>query len=429
MGWLDSVRSLFSRKALTQHSQDAPVQGGYHWPATGSFPVQVVGESFHRDSIQRIAGNAHGAKALVFCTAALMEEHDNEHDPNAVSVIIEGAKVGYLSRDQALRFRSVLAHLDLKHPTTCNAVISGGRTDAERQRDFCIELDLDLESVRLAPSNAAPTHHKPTRLDPEPIVLTHTAEECLVKIPFVDAEVVCHCRPGDSIESWERPDGEANFLFTRGSVGGSGRIGVLEKTRFPDLWKDWGNFQHFSVYKIDGRSVVVRAATTIDPRFTFRHEAQARVAILSMGSRPDTADRLAVTRFIVEPRSGKQVADPESLEITLPPGAAGLASLRSVLTSVDALIAHDAATYRQVLKQYVGEELIEKPWGCTMAVFADALPSPTPTTTGTSEAAASPIPSDPTLHCRWLAAALFSHTGKTKRSKTHMSYMLANHVF
>lgn len=80
----------------------------------------------------------------------------------------------HLRRDQALRFRSVLAHLDLKHPITCNAVISGGRTDAERQRDFRIELDLNLESAGPAPSIAAPTHHKPAKLDPEPIVLIHT---------------------------------------------------------------------------------------------------------------------------------------------------------------------------------------------------------------------------------------------------------------
>jgi len=92
----------------------------------------------------------------------------------------------HLRRDQGLRFRSVLAHLDLKHPITCNAVISGGRTDAERQRDFRIELNLDLGGAGPAPGIAALTHHKPAKRDPEPIVLTHIAEECLVKIPFTD---------------------------------------------------------------------------------------------------------------------------------------------------------------------------------------------------------------------------------------------------
>ena len=69
-----------------------------HWPQTGLFPIEVVGESFYKDSIRETARNHHGEKALVYCTATLKLENDNPYDPNAVAILIGTHKVGHLSK-------------------------------------------------------------------------------------------------------------------------------------------------------------------------------------------------------------------------------------------------------------------------------------------------------------------------------------------
>jgi hypothetical protein len=72
------------------------------------FPI--VGESYCRDALLRIAARRGGVP--VHCNADLVFEPTNPYDPNAVAVLIDGLKVGYLSREHAAEYGRVLASLD-----------------------------------------------------------------------------------------------------------------------------------------------------------------------------------------------------------------------------------------------------------------------------------------------------------------------------
>ena len=60
------------------------------------------------------------------CTAALVPEPDNPHDPNAVMVQIEGRLVGYLSRADAVAYAPLVQSLAARGRTAvCEAMVAG----------------------------------------------------------------------------------------------------------------------------------------------------------------------------------------------------------------------------------------------------------------------------------------------------------------
>ena len=108
------------------------------------FAVNVVGESHYQPALERICGGRSDEGADEQATATLILEDDNPYDRgNAVRVDIGGATVGYLTRDDAKRYRQLLKANAAQR--SCPAVIRGGwdRGDDDRG-DFGVRLDLDL---------------------------------------------------------------------------------------------------------------------------------------------------------------------------------------------------------------------------------------------------------------------------------------------
>ncbi len=80
---------------------------GNLWPS-----VEVVGESHYKAALQKVLGRLRVFEDReVEVEAKLVPEPQNRHDRNAVAVQIDDAVVGYLSRDDALAWRPVLARL------------------------------------------------------------------------------------------------------------------------------------------------------------------------------------------------------------------------------------------------------------------------------------------------------------------------------
>lgn len=112
----------------------------------GSEPLEVVGESFHQENLRELAGNPrHARRVRVPVTAVLVAEYDNPHDANAVSVWIEGLKVGHLSRYDARNYRTGLLALQERHgaPIALAGVIAGGGMDGDRKGLLGVFLDHD----------------------------------------------------------------------------------------------------------------------------------------------------------------------------------------------------------------------------------------------------------------------------------------------
>lgn len=104
----------------------------------GTFAVDVVGVS------RRQAMLALAARAGAVHLATLRLEDDNPHDDQAVAVELAGARVGYLSRADARRYRADLVAAGAARAIVrCKAKIIGGFETATGERaHFGLRLDL-----------------------------------------------------------------------------------------------------------------------------------------------------------------------------------------------------------------------------------------------------------------------------------------------
>ncbi|MDO8458528.1 MAG: HIRAN domain-containing protein [Burkholderiaceae bacterium] len=100
----------------------------HHWPSLGYFEFDVVGESYYQSNLKQIAGDHGKQSAEVTTIATLMPDNDNKFDKNAVRILVAGRTVGYLTREDAPRFRRRLSSCKLGSTalTTCDALVVGG---------------------------------------------------------------------------------------------------------------------------------------------------------------------------------------------------------------------------------------------------------------------------------------------------------------
>jgi hypothetical protein len=119
---------IFKRKGA---STPGPMGGAswLAWPTIAWGGLQeVVGESYRQHELQQIAQVRPGVgptNRLVM--AQIVREPNNEHDKNAVKVLVGGVRVGYLPRDEARSAHGLIDSLTARGlPATCRAEIIGG---------------------------------------------------------------------------------------------------------------------------------------------------------------------------------------------------------------------------------------------------------------------------------------------------------------
>jgi len=108
----------------------------------GTFRYGVVGESQYNAALRRILrdrGYELAAGGEHKCDAILVREPDNQYDPNAVAVFIEGHKVGYIPRLDAEDMAESLDELEGRGQRACLAAEIGWGDPA------VIGVRLDLE--------------------------------------------------------------------------------------------------------------------------------------------------------------------------------------------------------------------------------------------------------------------------------------------
>jgi hypothetical protein len=150
--------------------------------------------------LEEIVANPEGEDALLFCTAHLCPENDNPVDDAAVSVNVDGRKVGYLGRDLA---RTLREHLTVNNipvqVTTCDAVITNGLRTGEHEYSYTVELDLSIPSS--LPGFGRPACPESVRRSTSPIFYWREPGWCIVetRIPF-------HARTdhGEKINCWTK---------------------------------------------------------------------------------------------------------------------------------------------------------------------------------------------------------------------------------
>jgi hypothetical protein len=73
--------------------------------------VEIVGESFHTAELKKLYAALPKDDGVAHCWAVLVPEPKNRHDSNAVAVLVNGQKVGYLNRDDAEEVQGQLVEL------------------------------------------------------------------------------------------------------------------------------------------------------------------------------------------------------------------------------------------------------------------------------------------------------------------------------
>ena len=127
------------------------------WTLDHGDEQHVVGEAYYlHDLLQVCGGRTSNGPRIKLATAQLVLEPSNPLDRNAVAVFIGGAKVGYLPREDALRFHHVIRYLsDAGRPATCRARFTGAWDRGPRDRGHVgVVLDIGLEPRPLRRSPA-----------------------------------------------------------------------------------------------------------------------------------------------------------------------------------------------------------------------------------------------------------------------------------
>lgn len=138
-------------------------QGRPDWMREGIMPaalvdghedLEVVGESRHRETLRRVLGDRArpGEYVRKPIYAMLLAESGNPHDPDAVSVWIDGLMVGYLPPAEAERLRPGLLALQEAEdqPVALDGVIAGGgiRDDGPGQFDVFLRYNPEAFGLR-----------------------------------------------------------------------------------------------------------------------------------------------------------------------------------------------------------------------------------------------------------------------------------------
>src|SRR6266508_2640050 len=123
----------------------------------GRVDLEVVGEASYQDNLWRVVGGRSSPedRVRVDVYAVLVAETDNPYDANAVSVWVQGLKVGYLSRDDARRYRPGLLALENRHgtPIALAGAIVGGGMRADGPGRLGVFLDHDPADFGLRPTS------------------------------------------------------------------------------------------------------------------------------------------------------------------------------------------------------------------------------------------------------------------------------------
>ncbi len=112
----------------------------------GNYDYDIVGESNYQKELNLICGGKTEDGHNKIVEARLIHEDDNPHDSNAVCVEINGYKVGYLPREDALNYRKQLA--DSGNPgidAVCGAKIVGGWNRGNGDTgSYGVKLDIPI---------------------------------------------------------------------------------------------------------------------------------------------------------------------------------------------------------------------------------------------------------------------------------------------
>lgn len=128
----------------------------------GDETLEVVGESHRQEALWRIVGGLRAGYVRFDVHAVLVPDPQNEFDPNAVEVRIDGILIGYLSREDAGHYRPGLLRIMQAHGgqfVALHGVVCGGGPREDARIGFLgVFLDHDPADFGLARHHVSTGH-------------------------------------------------------------------------------------------------------------------------------------------------------------------------------------------------------------------------------------------------------------------------------
>ena len=91
------------------------------------YSTKVVGASFCQENLIQVCGAKRAESVEIEVAAELVLENDNQADVNAVAVLVDGLKVGYLPKREAMIHRIFIHGSDyIEDRLICLGKINGG---------------------------------------------------------------------------------------------------------------------------------------------------------------------------------------------------------------------------------------------------------------------------------------------------------------
>lgn len=232
---------------------------GTHWISSGCFSEDVAGASYCHSAYESLWAWPPDKERSIHVLAVLRPNPGNQHDPNAVEVLCEEQRIGFLSRDSArLLHETIGSGGRATWDTTVYAKVTK-EVSLEGEITYSAALDLDFG---LAPKTGPGS--RPRRLSGRmvPFINTYASvrgDHLIIFAPEAKAEVVAMCTPGMEVTCWSPSGSEDIYLYAPGSMGGTGKIGVtdgsfLRRAGFVDI-DDFNPIIHSA----SGNAVVVCA--------------------------------------------------------------------------------------------------------------------------------------------------------------------------
>jgi hypothetical protein len=112
----------------------------------GTYSLSVVGEANYQGALRHICGEHTKDGYRLEKQAVLISEVTNAYDKNAVFVMIDDKKVGYLSREDAADYQVSMRMLNKAgHASVADAIIVGGfiKKDGSKAH-YGVRLDLSF---------------------------------------------------------------------------------------------------------------------------------------------------------------------------------------------------------------------------------------------------------------------------------------------
>jgi hypothetical protein len=115
-----------------------------HWQDKGRYQTEVVAESAYAETVKKLAGPHGDVRANTHLPALLMPDDAYPFDDKAVAVFLAGQPAGYLSKEDARRFRRKLDRKELGGKlTSTDAVIRGGGMWNGKRLSYEVWLDIE----------------------------------------------------------------------------------------------------------------------------------------------------------------------------------------------------------------------------------------------------------------------------------------------